>query len=1133
VDIENFKKKELQQQPNSEDIGVPGSHDSLRPDHLIDIPVVGMGGSAGALLPFESFFTSMSSDSGAAFVVIQHMSPDHESLLPELLARHTRMPVAQAENGMQVEANRVYIVPPIHHLGLRNGHFYFTEPVKKSDARMQIDFFFHSLAEDRAEKAICILFSGAGSDGVFGAKMIRAAGGLVIAQDPDTAQFRDIPEGAKNAGVVDYVLPAERMSEAVLQYIRHPYMDRNKKGLVLDAQAKPGDVQDILTLVLNQTGCDFTTYKKSTVLRRIERRMGLRQISSLAEYSGLVHEDAYEVRQLLKDLLIKVTAFFRDPQAWDELLDKAVAPLIEEKSSGEAIRIWVPGCASGEEAYSLAILITEQLAKAGKDCVLQVFATDADEEALEVARRGLYPDRIAADLSPERLNKFFVRREPGYQVNDSLRKTVIFATHNLLANPPFSKVDIISCRNLLIYLETEAQTKLMALFNFALKPGGYLFLGRSETVVGQDNLFETVSNRGRIHRRLESIRSFVLDSPVLPGRARPTAAASAPIKSSGSVFADALRLEILKHFDASAVLINRKGQILQFHGNTDKYLNLPATGPSFNILELAKGRLAPKLRPAINKAVLDGKSILLHNVAIAAEGSLFARVTVAPVSQKGEGEPLLAVFFEDIERPPAAKMDPNQPEGSGTLIIRLEEELRVTERDLQTTIAELQSTNEQLRAANEETNSANEELQLTNEEMVSSTEELQSTNEELTTVNSQLQEKIALLDTANTDMTNLLKSSQVAALFLDRELRIKFFTPAVTRILNMSFSDVGSPLAALTSDFINYDLAADAASVAQRDSEVEREVRRSNGSAYLMHLIPYYNQEGRPDGVIATFSDITRLRRVEKQLAVIVESSNDAIYSKTTDGIILTWNRAAEAMYGYSAEESIGKNVSMLIPADRPNETMQILERIRRGEITTLFETERVTKGGRTIRVSLSVSPIKDSSGHITGASAIARDITEQKGAEEALERSEERFRTLVESSPYALLLVDADGKIGLLNRRADEMIGYAREELLGQSIEILVPERFRRQHSSYRVEFASKPEQTSHGCRARSVCSSQGWRGVSGGNRIDSHQHAWGPNYSSHSCRHYRTETSREKWIGVKSRNRYEVAHLQRSILF
>jgi two-component system CheB/CheR fusion protein len=1030
-------------------------------DRSADIPVVGLGGSAGALTSFEVFFAAMPANSDAAFVIVQHKLPDHESLLPQILAKHTRMLVVQATDGMKIEANCIYATPPGHRLSLSNGVLHFTEPAKETDTPMSIDFFFRSLAEDRAEKAICILFSGAGSDGTQGAHAVRGAGGLVLAQDPETAQFRNMPGNAIAAGAVDHVLPPDRMPEAILEYLRHPYIDSKRQAELLDALAKPGDIQDILALVLARTGCDFRLYKKSTVLRRIGRRMGIRHLVNLAEYNSLLHRDADEVKHLLKDLLIKVTAFFRNPEAFDELLVKAIAPLVEAKSSDEHLRIWVPGCASGEEAYSIAILVTEQLAMAGKDCSLQLFATDVDEQALELARRGVYPESIAADVGSERLQKFFTLTNQGYQVNDSLRKSMIFAAQNLLANPPFSKMDLISCRNLLIYLDTDAQTKLMALFNFALKPGGYLFLGRSEMVVGQSDLFETASPKGRLYRRLASTRLFVLDSPIFQGRGRVAPAAAAPGKPSGSNFADVLRLEILRHFDASVVLIDRHGQILQFHGQTDKYLNLPAAGPAFNVLNLARGRLPAKLRTAIHQAILEGTTVILESVPIMREEStLFARVTVAPVPHKGEGEPLLVVFFEDVQPPPAKEVALLQPEENETLVKRLEDELRVTRQDLQTTIVELQSANEDLRAANEEINSANEELQLTNEEMISSTEELQSTNEELTTVNNQLQEKIALLDAANTDMANLLKSSQVASLFLDRELRVKFFTPATARILKMIHSDMGRPLSSLATDLIGHDLTADALEVVRNDSEVETEIQHSCGSSYLVHLMPYYTQEGRSDGVIATFSDITRLRRAEKHLAAIVESSSDAIFSKTADGIILMWNRAAERMYGYSAAESVGKNVSMLIPAERAHEAKEIMKKIRRGELIAFFETERVTKDGRKLHVSLSVSPMKDASGRIIGASTIARDISAHKRAEEALKQSEERFRALVESSPNALLLTAADGTITLLNRQAETMFGYERRELAGKLVEILVPKRFRNQHASHRAEFAAAPKQ-------------------------------------------------------------------------
>ena len=428
-------------------------------DHRDGIPVVGLGGSAGALAAFEAFFKSMPADSGAAFVVIQHLSPKHESLLSEILAQHTRMRVVQARHGSRVEANCVYIIPPDHHLGLKDGILFLAAPTPEHGLRLPIDFFFRSLAEDLEERAIGVLFSGAGSDGTLGARAIRGAGGMVIAQDARTALFGDLPRSAVAAGLVDHVLPPERMSEVILQYLRHPYVKGQKREKSAEDEGQSKDVQDVLVLVLDQTGCDFRCYKPATIVRRIHRRMGLLHIRDMAQYVTLLHRDGGEVKLLLKDLLINVTAFFRDPETFEEIGDTVLAPQIEGRANNEPLRVWVPGCATGEEAYSLAMLVLEQLAKAGKSCPVRIFGTDLDDEALEVARAGFYPENIVPDVGPERLRKFFIRKENGYQVKEELREALTFATQNVITDPPFSRMDLISCRNLLIYLKAEAQTK--------------------------------------------------------------------------------------------------------------------------------------------------------------------------------------------------------------------------------------------------------------------------------------------------------------------------------------------------------------------------------------------------------------------------------------------------------------------------------------------------------------------------------------------------------------------------------------------------------------------------------------------------------------------------------------------------
>ncbi len=781
-------------------------------DGTTGIPVVGMGGSAGALEPFKSFFTAMPADSGAAFVVIQHLSPIHQSLLPELLARHTQMRVVQAQDSMTVEPNCVYVIPPNQYLAIRGGVLSVVATVKHEGIRMPIDFFFRSLAEDRQERAICVIFSGASSDGTLGVRAVRGVGGLAIAQDPRTAQFGDMPRSAVATGLVDVVLSPNQMPETLLNYLRHPYIRGGEPAAVFELEGKPGGLEDILNLILSQQGRDFRCYKKNTILRRIERRMGLHRISDVARYYELLRKDTHEVTQLFKDLLINVTAFFRDAEAFDELLQKAIAPLVRVKQPDEPLRVWVAGCASGEEAYSVAILLMEEIARINKAFSPQVFATDIDEEALEFARRGIYPESIAVDVTPERLLRFFIGKGQGYQVSQSLRDAVVFAAQDVITDPPFSKIDLISCRNLMIYLDTETQRKIIPLFNFALNPGGYLFLGKAEGLSGQRGLFEIVSKKARLFRRLVPAQPITLNAPIQLGKikvvwpARP-AVTKPPVVALG----DVIRQALLSHFAASVVLADRRGQILQFHGQTGKYLNMPVVEPNLNLLEIAKEGLRSKLRLAMHKASQDGKIVIPDSVPVTRDkGAPFVRITIVPSWKRDEEESLLAVIFEDVPRPLIRADEGTQNGESETVVKQLEDELRGAQQELQSTIDELQASNEELQASNEEVVSTNEELQSSVEELETSKEELQSVNEELTIINSQLQDKVERLDSANSDLDNILKSTQIATLFLDGELRIKFFTPATTRLLRLIPSDTGRTISDLSMNFANFDLTSDA-----------------------------------------------------------------------------------------------------------------------------------------------------------------------------------------------------------------------------------------------------------------------------------------------------------------------------------
>jgi two-component system, chemotaxis family, CheB/CheR fusion protein len=992
------------------------------------IPVVGIGGSAGALESFKAFFEAMPSDSGAAFVIIQHLAPAHVSLLTELLAQHTRMRVVEAQNNLPVEPNCVYVIPPSQYLGIRDGVLYLAKPVMEHGIRMPIDYFLRSLAEDRQERAVCILFSGAGSDGTMGVRAVRGAGGLAIAQD-QTAQFGEMPRSAVATGLVDLVLPPGQMPQVLTEYLRQPYVRGGESADVLAAEGKPGGLNEIFAIVLAQTNCDFRCYKKSTILRRIERRMGLLHFSDMAQYSGMLRQDADEVSQLHKDLLIKVTAFFRDAEAFEELRIQAIRPLVQSKHTDDPVRVWAPGCASGEEAYSLAMLLMEEVTAARKNCPVHIFATDIDEEALQFARVGIYPASIAADVRIERLAKFFTRKEQGYQVGDSLRNSVVFADQNLIADPPFSKMDLVSCRNLPIYLDAETQAKLIPLFNFALNPGGYLFLGKSESVGGRHELFDTISKKAKLYHRLTPTRPVALDTPIVPGRKSPLPAAGPLAGKPPAVFyADSIRQVLLSHFAASVVLVDYKGQILQFHGQTSKYLNMPTSEPTLNLLDTAKEGLSLKLRSAIHQAAGDGKAVVIESVHLTQDqDSPFARVTVAPIARRGETELLLAVIFEDIPRSAIIGAAPVQSRGNGTIVKQLEDELRVTQQDLQSSIAELQASNEELRVANEEAISSNEELQSTNEELETSKEELQSVNEELTTVNSQLQEKVEKLEKANNEIANFLESTQIATVFLDLELRIKLFTPATTRLLNLIPSDTGRPIIDLSMNFIGYDLAADARAVASGGPVVERDVLHADGSSYVVRVMPYRTQRDRLDGVVVTFGDVPRLRQAEeraRRLATVMADSNDAVILFDHHGNIHEWNRGARGMYGWSEEEALRMNIRDMAPAEGMAGISDMIRRLLAGETIASFETRR-TKDGRVLDVWLTATAVRDEEGKVAVMATTERDMTNRKRAEEALRESEARLRLALDAAHLATWDWDiATGNV-VWNEEHYRMLGY------------------------------------------------------------------------------------------------------------
>jgi two-component system CheB/CheR fusion protein len=962
-------------------------------------PVVGIGASAGGLDAFKKFFSAMPPDSGIAFVLVPHLDPAHESLMVELLARHTTMPVVEAENGMAVEANRVYIIPPNKYMTIHGGVLRLTGPVERRASQTSIDLFLRSLADDQQERSICIILSGTGSHGALGLKAVKAAGGMAMVQDPTTAEYERMPQSAIATGLADYVLSPERMPDALVKYVRHAYVNG---GVHIEAAPEAADhLTQVLALLRTRSKFDFRAYRKKMLARRIERRMGLNHFDSIPDYLVFLRGHPEEQKQLVKDLFISVTSFFRDPNAFRQLASDVIAPLVASKDADTMIRVWVPGCATGEEPYSIAMLIQEQLAPAHKSCRVQIFATDVDEDALAVARQGLYSESIAADLSPERLTRFFTKvDEHTYQVNKQLRETVTFAVQNLISDAPFTKLDLISCRNLLIYLEQDVQKKVLTLFHFALNEGGFLFLGSSETIGRQIDLFETLSKKCRTYRRIGPTRPERVDFPIVAatvvrGKARQPAEAAGVLPSN---LAEMTQRLLLETFAPAAVVINRKYEIFYFFGPCARYLEFPTGQPTHDLSLMAREGLRTKLRGAVHRALRDNASVVLTDVQVKRNGSYSpVRVTVRPAQMAKAAEGLLLITFEDQPpaAPPASPPGPErQVEACDEATLRqLEYELKATREDLQSTIEELESSNEELKASNEEIMSMNEELQSANEELETSKEELQSLNEELTTVNNQLQDKVEEVEKGYNDMANLLNSTDIATIFLDAKSRIKLFTPATTNLFNLIASDIGRSIGDITLRFSDPELLADAQQVLQQLVPREKEVSTAEGFWWIRRVMPYRTRDNRIDGVVITFVDITERKRAAdvavRRLAAIVESSADAIFSKDVDGTIRTWNRGAERLYGYTRDEAEGRSVEMLIPEDRGNEFATIMTAIKRGENIEQLETERVRKDGQHLPVALTISPVRDSSGKVVSASVIARDITESKRAETALRASE------------------------------------------------------------------------------------------------------------------------------------------------
>ncbi|CAK0753015.1 two-component system, chemotaxis family, CheB/CheR fusion protein [Gammaproteobacteria bacterium] len=837
-------------------------------------PIVGIGTSAGGLEALSQFLGNVPPDCGMAFVIIQHLDPTHKCILPELLQRDTRMKVIPAGNRMKVHPNCVYVIPPNSDLAIRKGSLYLSEPLSLRGLRLPIDFFFRSLAVDRGERAIAIILSGMGSDGTLGLHAIKEHDGLVLVQEPSSAQFDSMPRSAIDAGLADIVAPVAELPGRILACLRHlPILPIASEP---EGVAQKDDLDNVFTLIRAHSGSDFSLYKKSTVLRRIERRMGIHQLVQISDYVVYLRQNSQELTILFKELLIGVTNFFRDPPAWAVLQEQGLPALLAAHPEGRALRAWVAGCSTGEEAYSLAMLFMEVMEKIKPPAPfsLQIFATDLDADAIDKARQGYYPANIVADVSPTRLGRFFVEDGNGYRINKEIREMVVFAPQNLIMDPPFTKLDILTCRNLLIYFSQELQKKLLPLFHYSLTPGGFLFLGSAETIGGFTDLFLPVDGMTRVYRRVKDpLRAFEVEFPTK----HPMGSAKSEDEKMAVLPTNNLEAMVehtlLQHFCPPAVVVNTEGDILYISGRTGKYLEPAAGKANWNIHVMAREGLRHELISAFTQAALSNEPVLRRNLRIATNGDQqMVNLTVHPLGEAETMRGILLIVFMDVAMSsPLAPVAERRGGRKSIPLANLENSLQQSHEELRIARKENQIAQEELRSANEELQSTNEELQSTNEELTTSKEEMQSLNEELQTVNFELQSKLDELSAANNDMKNLLNSTDIATVFLDNARHVRRFTTHATRIFRLIGTDVGRPLSDIVTDLDYLELETDTQEVLRTLSFSEKHIPTRDGRWFSVRIMPYRTLENRIDGVVITFTDISTVKMLQLKLEAALE----------------------------------------------------------------------------------------------------------------------------------------------------------------------------------------------------------------------------------------------------------------------
>lgn len=946
--------------------------------------IVGIGASAGGLSAFESFFSGMPSEqSNMAFVLVQHLAPDHKSILHELIEHYTSLKVFEVSDGIRVAPNCIYIIPPNFNMELFKGTLQLIKPTKAHGHRLPIDHFFHSLAQDQGERAIGIILSGTGHDGTQGIQAIKKAGGMVMVQSVHSAEFSGMPQSAIDTGFVDFELPADAMIVELLKQTTSP--SKFRETLPLQSH-DANTLNKIYMLLRKQTTHDFSQYKPSTIGRRIERRMLIHKIDTIEAYYHYLQHDEDEVEALFHELLIGVTNFFRDPEAFASLQNQIIPKLFSEKSEDTSLRVWVSGCSSGEEAYSIAILLVEYMQGLKKNIPIQIFATDIDPRAIASARSGVYPESIAEHVSQERLERFFIKNSENhtYRIQKNVRDLLIFSTHDVIKDPPFSKIDLISCRNLLIYLDVELQQKLITLFYYALKHEGFLFLGASENIGELSHLFMVLDQKAKLFtcKKNATAESKIMMTHLTPTREQVItpqylSKTKQPLKLP---LRELTEKAILDQIAPAALLINEAGDILYQHGKTGSYLELPSGEVlTNNIFKMAREGLNQDLVLAFHQVKAHHQIVHINKIRIKSNGYyMMLNLTIRPVKLGdafGSNPLLYLVMLEDVADADEY-IDSDTAQSAADVLQEndkakaLKKQLLLQKEFLQEANDKLGISNEELKSYIEEIQSMNEELQSTNEELETSKEELQSLNEELSTVNTELNTKVTDLSRSNNDMNNLLAGTGIGTVFVDLNLKILRFTPDITHMINLILSDIGRPLGHIVSNLLEYDdLLRDTQKVLDTLIPKEREVKTREGHWFLMRIQPYRTMDNVIEGAVISFVNISELvstrEELEKvhhlsRLATVVNDSNDAITVHDKYGKIIAWNPGAQRLYGWSEEEALRMNIEVMIPKKRQDDELYKLKQLSHSRILEPYLTQRLNKKGELLNVSINATALID-----------------------------------------------------------------------------------------------------------------------------------------------------------------------------